>query len=194
MAELAADAAAAAPAAKEAWSADAAAAAETAVDAAGAGAAEAPTFDESLLSLEGVPPEKRDKLVARLKERLTVLDACAAVELTEAEKKDLKSKKKKQGARKKKQGEAEASSKDDDGKDDAAQSAAEALAEKHRLDFEKLTKRLEDEKRTFEEEMANLKVKQEEENERANSDCDARVAALREENDRLRKLYGGPAS
>lgn len=145
---------------------------------------EAAPAEDPLLEnlLANAPPEKKDRLVSKLKERLAVLDACAAVDLTEPEKKEVKAKNKKARGKSKKDEEKK------EGKEDK-ENAAEALAAQHREDFEKLKARLEEEKAAFEQDMTDLKSKQREEEEKANADCSSRIKALNEESARLRALY-----
>ena len=70
---------------------------EDAGAAAPAAAAEDPLYANLLAE---APAEKRDAMVSKLRERLAVLDACAAVDLTEPEKKEISGKRR--GAAKKK--------------------------------------------------------------------------------------------
>lgn len=144
-------------------------------------AAEEPLWDEAA-ALASAPAATKDKLVRRLKERLTVLDACAAVDLTDDQKEAERAKKPaKKKASKKKGG--------DDGDAARGEAAAQALRAKHDEDYDRLTRRLDEERAAFEADLAGMRAAQADADTKADADCSSRVAALRAESDRLRKLY-----
>lgn len=139
--------------------------------------------------LAAAPADKKDAMVERLRGRLSVLDACAAVDLTEPEKTEIKGKRRRAATRKAKA--AEEKTPPSTATAEEKENAVEKLLAQQRDEFAALQKKLDDEKAAFEADLAELRLDATREAAAADASTKRRIAALRTESAGLRARFGG---